>query len=251
MREAAGVAMNSNYFDADASDTEKNAAAPQSEAGAPAWFVTYADLMSLLLAFFIMIAAMSELKSEPRVSRAVESLQKQFGPYDQSTGAGADNRRFGSRRDDGLGAPPTVSNVRVDRNAPIGERVYFDEDSAALDDAQRNKLRQIQQQFQGKLQRIEIRGHTTRRPLPPGSPYRDHWELAFARCRAAADELAASGIDPRRIRLGVAAGNEPASPGDDPLVRRENSRVELFLLNEFSDRSEDSGRAAPPATADR
>jgi len=238
--------MNAKYF-----PTADDEAAPQREAGAPSWFVTYADMMSLMLTFFIMIAAMSELKSEHRVTQAVESLQRQFGPYDQSIGAGADNRRFGSRRDDGLGAPPTVGNVRVDRTAPIGERIYFDEDSATLDDAQRIKLRQIQEQFQGKLQRIEIRGHTTRRPLPSGGPFRDHWDLAFARCRAAADELTALGIDPRRIRLGVAAGNEPTAPGDDPLVRRENSRVELFLLNEFSDDRESSASALPPPTADR
>jgi chemotaxis protein MotB len=224
---------------------------PKTRAGAPSWFVTYADLMSLLLTFFIMLASMSELKSEARVNQAVDSLQKQFGPSDDSKGWGAENRRFGSRRNDGLGAPPTVAGVRSDRTAPIGERIYFDEESATLDESQRNKLRQIQEQFQGKLQRIEIRGHTTRRPLAEGSPYRDHWELAFARCRAAADELTALGIDPRRIRLGVSAGNEPAAPGDDPLIRRENSRVELFLLNEFNDERDSSVVPAPPATVGR
>jgi chemotaxis protein MotB len=232
-------------------DDPFSAASPH-EAGTPGWFVTYADLMSLLLTFFILLASMSELKSEHRVNQAVESLQKHFGP-DDSEGAwsGMGNRRFGNRRDDGLGAPPTLNNVRTERTAPIGERIYFDENSASLDDAQRVKLRQIQEQFQGMLQRIEIRGHTTRRPQPPGAPFPDHWDLAFARCRAVADELTALGIDPRRIRLGVSAGNEPAATGDDPLDRRENSRVELFLLNEFIDGRESSDREAPPATADR
>ena len=31
--------------------------------GAPDWFVTYADLMSLLLTFFIMLAALSDVRS--------------------------------------------------------------------------------------------------------------------------------------------------------------------------------------------
>jgi chemotaxis protein MotB len=239
--------MNSEYFEPD----DHGEAAPARDAGAPSWFVTYADLMSILLTFFIMLAAMSELKSEHRVNQAVDSLHKQFGSDDASIGEGAENRRFGSRRNDGLGAPPTLNNVRADRTAPIGERVYFDELSATLEEAQRAKLRQIQEQFQGKLQRIEVRGHTTRRPLSEGTPYRDHWDLAFARCRVVAEELAALGIDPRRIRLGVSAGNEPAAPGDDPLVLRENSRVELFLLNEFNDERESSGPAAPQSTADR
>jgi chemotaxis protein MotB len=238
--------MNSAYVKSDDDDEP----APPGNTGTPAWFVTYADLMSLLLTFFILLVSMSELKSEHRVNQAVESLQKHFGPDDaDGAWAGLGNRKFGNLRNDGLGAPPTVGNVRTDLTAPIGERIYFDESSAVIDEAQRVKLRQIQEQFQGKLQRIEIRGHTTRRPLAEATPYRDHWELAFARARAVADELTALGIDPRRIRLGVSAGNEPTSPGDDPLVLRENSRVEMFLLNEFNDDRESSGPAAPPATA--
>ena len=32
--------------------------------GAPAWMVTYGDMMSLLLCFFIMLVAMSEIKED-------------------------------------------------------------------------------------------------------------------------------------------------------------------------------------------
>lgn len=193
--------------------------------GAPDWFVTYADMMSLLLTFFIMLAAMSELKSDPKVVQAVESMQKQFGR--EGTGAGLQLR--------GPRAAPTSGVIPSGRQAPLGGRIYFAEDSAMMSDDERIKLRLLQEQFQGKLQRIEVRGHTTRRPMPADSAFHDHWELAFARCRAVAEQLTALGIDPRRIRLGVAGGNEPAATGDDPVARRENSRVEVFLLNEYND----------------
>jgi len=42
------------------------------------------------------------------------------------------------------------------------------------------------------------------------------------------------GISPRRIRLSVAAENEPVHIGADPLLRRENPRVEVLMLNELT-----------------
>jgi hypothetical protein len=48
------------------------------------------------------------------------------------------------------------------------------------------------------------------------------------------------GLDPRRIRIGVAAQFEPVYSGRDPLLLEKNNRVEVFMLNEFT---EDAGGA--------
>ena len=61
--------------------------------------------------------------------------------------------------------------------------------------------------------------------------------------------LEADGIEPGRTRMSVAASNEPTYTGDDPLRRRENSRVEVFLLNEFN--SDYENAAATDADAPR
>ena len=49
------------------------------EEGAPTWIVTFADMMSLLLTFFILMYSMSEVKQE-RFLLASESLPKRWGP---------------------------------------------------------------------------------------------------------------------------------------------------------------------------
>ena len=48
-------------------------------AGVPEWVVTYGDLMSLLLCFFILLAAFSELKQERDYQEVVRSVQEAFG----------------------------------------------------------------------------------------------------------------------------------------------------------------------------
>src|SRR6185312_4715205 len=50
-------------------------------AGAPEWVVTYGDMMSLLLTFFIMLVSMSELKSDSGKYRAMlDAIKQVFGP---------------------------------------------------------------------------------------------------------------------------------------------------------------------------
>ena len=49
--------------------------------GIPEWVVTFGDMMSLLLTFFIMLVSMSELKEDERYQAMVESFRQQFGQF--------------------------------------------------------------------------------------------------------------------------------------------------------------------------
>jgi len=207
---------------------------------APEWLLTYGDLMSLLLTFFIMLAALSDWRSDGRVLQAVESIQRQFGRADSPAGDGRDTAQIIGP----VGSRPWLRTYGSGRTTSLGGSVLFAEDSIELSPTEQQQLRALAERLQGKGQRIEIRGHTTRRPLPPGSPYADHWELAFARCRVVQQMLVEAGIKPHRLRLSVAGGNEPAYVGNDPLGNRENSRVEAFLLDEFAGLNE--GPENPP-----
>ena len=65
-------------------------------------------------------------------------------------------------------------------------------------------------------------------------------ELAYARCNKVRDFLVKMGINPKRIRLAVVADNEPKHTGTDPLLEKENSRVEVNLLDELTDQSRET-----------
>lgn len=212
---------------------------------APGWFVTYADLMSLLLTFFILLTSMSEFRNEPRVAQAVDSMQRQFGdsPHRGEAGAGPAASLFRPN------LPPRLRTSMDDRNSIVGGEVVFAVDSAELGEPERRRLQAIVEAFRGKTQRIEIRGHSVRRSPTVGSPHADHWDLAYARCRAVMAIAVEAGVEPRRLRLSVAGFNEPTYVGDEARETRENSRVELFLLPDFADGNEKAGTtAAKPQT---
>ncbi len=226
--------------------------------GIPEWVVTFGDMMSLLLTFFIMLVSMSEVKQEEQFQALVDSMRRRFGHASASASMAPGDKkprnsklaniatmgrakRFdtmsgGDKVQAPVGDHARVEIIRRSDDVTSGGVITFDEFSDTLNDDHRNRLRAVVEAIQGKSQRIEIRGHTTRRPLPEGSPYRDHLDLAYARTRAVMEFLVSEGIDEDRIRLTSAGGNEPVSSQADPLEQKKNRRVDIFLLDQSPDR---------------
>ncbi|MEN6493510.1 MAG: flagellar motor protein MotB [Thermoguttaceae bacterium] len=225
------------------------------DASPPAdWIVTYGDMMSLLLTFFILLVSMGEIQKR-KYEALVESIRRSFGSSAGAAsggpgspmlkGMGASNRQTpGQPKSDGGVKKGTDADgprgphhrtviIRPGRNPTLGGVIYFDETSSELSPQNREVLQRTANLFRGKLQKVEIRGHTSTYPLPPDSPYANHWDLAYARCMHSMEYLSQLGVDPKRIRIAVAASNEPLHTSPDPLLRKENSRVEIFMLDEF------------------
>ena len=226
-------------------------------AGIPEWVVTFGDMMSLLLTFFIMLVSLSEIKEEQLYQALAEALRKRFGhetsvvslmpgearPRNSklaklaSLGRArrANTMNGGDKVRAPVGEHPRVMSIRSAEHATAGGKVIFEEGSAELTEKHKQILQRTAQDIGGKPQKIEIRGHTSTKPLPPGTPYKTHWDLAYARSKNVMEFLVKLGIDPRRIRLAVAADNEPKHIGNDHLLLEENPRVEVSILNELID----------------
>ena len=232
-------------------------ALPEEEApaGAPEWVVTFSDMMSLLLTFFILLFSMSELKEEE--SKAMlESLRRQFGndtsirsliagpnmpmnsAFSRLSSMGrahrTDTMRGGAKVRDPAGDHPRVWAIRPAGDVTTGGAVYFTEGSSEISAEDRQVLRQIADEIGGKPQKIEIRGHTTKTPLPPSSPYRTHWDLAYARCVSVMQQLVEFGVEPNRLRLCTAGEYEPVHISPEPALQQRNSRVEVLMTNELA-----------------
>lgn len=228
-------------------------------AGIPEWVVTYGDMMSLLLTFFIMLVSMSELKTEEKIKTAVTALQKQFGKETaRSFGPGRvspssttksqiafsgnskkqDVKKGGTKSRSPAGDFNEVRSLRRGEHVTKGGIIFFEDEAATdLNDDQIEDLKQAIADLAGKPQKIEIRGHTPARPATAreGEAQADPWDLAYARCRRTMEQLVALGIDQKRLRVSVAGPNEPGHISDNPRLLKTNSRVEVFMLDELTD----------------
>jgi chemotaxis protein MotB len=113
--------------------------------------------------------------------------------------------------------------------------LQFDEASAQLTAKSLDQLNRLIPVLLGKQNRIEIRGHSTRRPLAGDSPYHDLWQLCFARSEETMKYLEQKGIEPDRLRLSQAGASEPVTNRIESAWQKENARVEVFLLTEMAD----------------
>jgi chemotaxis protein MotB len=212
-------------------------------------------MMSLLLTFFVLLYSMSEIKQDESIAM-LESLRKQFGHDSALTSPmpgrmpplssgmrtlasmGRARRMSTMNGGDKVRAPagdnPRVLSIRPSGDMTKGGTVYFAEGSAELEKEGKETLRQVADLVRGIPQRIEIRGHTSTRPLDKNSPYKNHWELAYARAMAVMNYLVELGIEPGRIRLEQAADNEPIQVGPDPAKRKQNARAEVLILPELA-----------------
>ena len=231
---------------------------PAAQEGAPEWMVSFADLVSIMMSFFVIMYALSpkkDAKNEAKMQKLMDSVVYRFGPewkpfyfgghppktLEKQRGKVGIPKRATSAAlapDEGEGEKTMITEVLVPgrgEERAMGGIVYFTPGAVDLTESETDRLKTIAQELAGRRHKIQILCHTTRRPLPEGSPYRDHFDLAYARGRVVADKLAGMGIDPRNLRVSVAGANEPLYPESDPATFNRNERVEIHFLDVLSD----------------
>jgi chemotaxis protein MotB len=234
--------------------------------GGGAWKVAYADFVTAMMAFFMVMWLVAQSKpmkeaiasyfNDPNGRNPRQGNGKSNGmlnketpppptPHSPLKGPGHRQPTPKSLKDEGKGrgvARQVVAmNLRNNNDLVVEAIVQFDEGSADLDLRARQSLDRLADDLIGKWSKVEIRGHTSARPLPSGSKYHDDWQLSFVRSEAVMKYLIEKGLEAKRFRLSEAAANEPASQGQNYGLAAPDGRVEVFVLGEVVG----SRRAAP------
>lgn len=241
----------------------------QEEPGIPEWIVTYGDLMSLLLCFFILLAAFSELK-QPREFREVinkirEALGFQGGmgqaPIpDSPTNATINMLEAMAKRDDQsanvsqqnqtnvVGRHENVSVVHEGNWHTVGGSMAFDPGSTRLTPTVQKMLRDdVAPRLKDRNNVVRIVGHSWGFEDTTAGPA---IEVSFARARAAYDYLVNEcGVDPALLRIEAAADAEPASIDRSGGDTGENRRVQVYMTDRLVEQTHPdpygTGRVGP------
>ena len=224
----------------------------EQEAGAPAWMVTYGDMMSLLLCFFIMLVAMSEIKDE-KFQKLLESVRRAFG-YDLgtevapginakttgifdklqmfSTPRGIKNVFGGAETMNVRGKDLLCKDLREKGMViAVGDKIGFVRGSAEIPASMKQTLDAIVEEVvKDYPNRLLVRGHTSPEEVPEDMT---HWELSFMRARAVGEYLKEKGINPRRLRLSACGSFDPIDTNLTREGRTANRRVEIVVSEEL------------------
>lgn len=218
---------------------------PAGRASPHAWMVSLADLLALLLTFFVMIFSMNSVQ-EAEWQAVVSSFRKQFNPHEAQVVPEAESEARAVRRPVPWGSSldylaallahktrgPDWPEVRVTRLADrvvlsLPGDLIFERGSASLKAAARAPLESLAEQLGGLANAIEISGHSD----PTGSAERN-WELSLGRAEAVARALADAGYGTLPVAVGFADGRfGDLDPGLDAATReRFARRVDISVI---------------------
>ncbi len=216
----------------------------------PDWVVTYGDLMSLLLCFFILLAAFSEIKQEREYLDVVRSIQKAFGfsggvgqldtedpPANSQVTSleelinsiGKDVRMNEARNPSTAGPDPSSSYVSEGIKTVVGTTIPFEAGSAEISSTTEAYLvNEVVPKIKGLRFNIEIRGHAFgREDKATGG---DVDSMGFMRAKSVKDFLVRQGIESSRLSITSVGSSEPISTNvNDKNAMGQNRRVQIIL----------------------
>ncbi len=232
--------------------------------GAPEWMVTFADLMSLLLTFFVLLLSFSStevvkfkqmagslkeafgMRSELALSDTVQSDEmlpvldpEQGSAAAESASAEVMRELQQMLAEMGLekqgGATITPEGVVLQLSGDL----FFASGRAELNPGAFDVLDKIAQQLQRTGRPLDVIGHTD--DIPIATPvYPSNWELSAARAGHAVRYLSEQGVAPGRLRAIGQAQTAPVDTNDTAEGRSRNRRVEfVFRVGELEPRPSD------------
>jgi chemotaxis protein MotB len=233
----------------------------QEGGGCPDWMVTYGDMMTLLLCFFVLIVSFSTIQPEKKeqFEAAMKSIKDALGmpgngkiPVDDVPKMSMikrletlsmekrENDNEASTKEEGMrGNETAVTKLRDGMQFVVGGPVRFEPGSAELTSAARQRLEHIAGLVEGYNNLIQIRGHTARGEASSaaGSGYASNWELSHARARAVLRYLTSTeiGLRSERFRL-VAVGDREllVERAYDTAGQAPNRRVEVVVTEQLT-----------------
>ena len=218
--------------------------------GVPGWMVTYGDMMSLLLCFFVMLVSMSTTEIE-KFKAAAASLKGALSvlpfqerpmpqPITPRDGGAQGQQRKKNRavarlkqivRERKLASLIRVSDTPGGIHITIGDPALFDTARANLKPEIYSVLEAIVDVIQTgtNAQSIRVEGHTDNIPIS-NAQFDDNWELSIARALSVIRFFRTRGsFDPRQLRPVGCGEFHPVVPNTTPEGRARNRRVEMYI----------------------
>jgi chemotaxis protein MotB len=237
-----------------------------------AWAIPYGDLVTLLLAFFVVMYSISTV-NEGKYRVVSDSLNAAFrgqpvGTQPIQVGEAAattvaapivqlssDIRTMALRQmaqvaEDAMS--PLIAQGLVDVQVGDGyveiairSDILFSSGSAQLAPEAQPVIRQLATVLGEFPNSIQVKGHTDNVPIS-GGIFPSNWELSAARAASVVHMMVEGGVDPRRLSVVAYGEFRPVLPNTTPDGRNANRRVVLTILSVEPNSGRQDGVGAVP-----
>jgi chemotaxis protein MotB len=224
-------------------------------ANPPSWLITFNDLITLLMVFFVLLFSMGNINAQ-KAEKLVGSLQGALGVLRegkkvgiqvvtpiQPTGPAASEGSGepscnGSRLQevtrnamDDLANDPEIKVVQTPKGLfiTLSDGILFQSGVSELLPEGFPVLNKIIQVLQRNQLAVRVEGHTDNMSIRNGR-FPSNWELSIARAVHVVKYFTDAGkIDPQRLSAVGYGESKPLYPNDSPQHREKNRRVAIIL----------------------
>ena len=228
---------------------------------AEAWLATYADMITLMLCFFVILFNPDDVTQGQldaiSASMMTGGIGALAGGLTLSSGRSADlgntimslpsmerGRSMGAalRKAVSIFSPEIRSNkIRITHDErgiviTLASDAFFNPASARVNiEATRDILLRLGGYLSSEElanRKFRIEGHTDAVDIDPAGPWTSNWELSAARSINILHYLADLGIEERRFQIAGFADTVPIAGNDTPEGRAYNRRVDIIILDD-------------------
>jgi flagellar motor protein MotB len=240
----------------------------------PEWIFTFADLVMLMMGFFVILWVLKPSPGKANASPTANddwiataaSIREAFGYLpDPHSNDPVDLHMLlkklhtinpvkgptpGSRariEDQGAhGTDPEVQTIREGTHSIIGARLLFDRGESAITPETRKSLEQIAEKIRGHYNIVVVKGHAATDDLPDGASPKEQMDLSIRRAQVAADYLASRGVGTDVLRVeGCSTFESVNEHAYTPETRAANRRVEIEVTNTLVGQRQGDGKISP------
>ena len=218
-------------------------------AGMMRWLLTYADMITLMLALFIILFAMSTI-SRVKVQEFAKLVSAGFDNVwsvnqppnggtngEQSFNASANIPAIQRELQRYVEQHKLQNQVQVhlDKRGLVitllSDKSYYDSGSAELRPETKKIIDDIYHFLKKNNNLIRVEGNTDNVPIHTAL-YPTNWELSTARAVGVVRYMVEDdGLDPTRVSAAGYGEFRPRKPNDNDADRQQNRRVDIVLLN--------------------
>lgn len=225
------------------------------------WLIPYADILTLLLALFIVLfasssinvskyeAIMNSFKSEFKGSPikndqkgltpnppTEKEEQKEEKPPEKENSVDPELEALKEKlqkyiADNRLNAVVTLADTRRGVEVSLKDVILFEPGQAVLKGSAFKTLNEITGLLNTVSNPISIEGHTDNVPIG-NAPFRSNWELSSARAGSVLHYFASKNIKESRMQFTGYGEFSPLYPNDTAEQRQANRRVNIVILRD-------------------
>ena len=209
---------------------------PEEEEKSGGWLTTWADMMSVLLTFFIVLQAFSTI-SEKKFYEAMSSIQRALTMPLPIRSPGAAHFPAHQTLAEDMEEHISQEGIAGIDVQDFGDRIVLTVESGFLFDLGRAEMTVTGSQVMDGVAKalgeakgdIRIEGHTCDLPVGRRSDFKNNWWLSTARALTVLEALEKRGLPPQRVSAAGFGEFRPVAPNDSEPNRARNRRVEFII----------------------